>query len=235
MVDQEYAAALLAGTESLGLSLSDEQVRLLWRHREAMCAANQRFNLTRIIEPVDVAVKHHADSLAVVAWAERAGVSVKRVLDVGTGAGLPAIPLAIAKPEWEVFAIDGTGKKARFVAETGAALGLRKLKAEHGRSEEWRGGSFDVVVFKAVGAAGKCLSLAKRHLRGGGNVVVFKTAAVGEEWDEAVRVAGDSGYSVGDPFSYELRCGDEVLTRAVWVFGRRHRGIPARRDTMHEG
>lgn len=220
MVDADYAAALRGGAESLGLSLSDEQVGLLWRHREAMCEANLKFNLTRIVEPVDVAVKHHADSLALAGWAERVRVKVRRVLDVGTGAGLPAIPVAVVKPKWEVTAIDGTGKKARFVAETADAMGLRHLKAKQGRSEEWKGGRFDVVVFKAVGAAGKCLQLAKRHLPAGGYAVMFKTAAVGAEWDEAGEAAKQLKYDVCRPFDYEVRCGDEVLTRALWVFRR---------------
>ncbi len=220
MVDGDYSTALKAGVASLGLSLSDEQVGKLWVHREAMVAENLKFNLTRIVEPVDVAVKHHADSLALAAWAESARVRVRRVLDVGTGAGLPAIPVAVVKPKWVVVAIDGTGKKARFVLETAAAMGLKNLKAEHGRSEEWKKGRFDVVVFKAVGAAGKCLGLAKAHLPAGGHAVMFKTVTEGEEWDEAGEVAKQLKYDVCKRFDYELVCGDEILKWALWVFRR---------------
>ena len=103
------------------IKLSPKQLGQMVAHHDAMVEANRRLNLTRITDPVESAVRHYADSLALLAWSRDSAVSIRTLLDVGTGAGFPAVPLAIMKPKWKITAIDGTKKKIDFVRETAGA------------------------------------------------------------------------------------------------------------------
>lgn len=216
----EFDDALLNGLVSLGVTLDAGQRGRLWEHRRLVVDANRQFNLTRITGCRDFAIKHHADGLAPLRWCQRCGIHVSRVLDVGTGAGVPAVPLAVAEAGWRVTALDGTGKKARFVGEVGRALGLANLSAVHGRAESWRGEHrVDLVVFKAVGALARCLEFARPHLVRGGRAVVFKASAVpSAEVSAAETAAARLGFGAAERFVYTLRDGDTTLSRVLWIF-----------------
>ena len=258
--DEQFRNALLAALPR-GAPAPDERQLLsmhAWHH--AVVEANQRFNLTRITELAEAAVKHFADSLAVLAWCEKGVRSLRpeeceaypsgaapshpvaneakapdpffsaTVLDVGTGAGFPAAPLAIMRPDWRITAIDSTGKKARFVSDTAARLGLANLTALHARAGLWKPPApFDLVLFKAVGSMDECLDAARGLVRRGGAVVHFKTAAAPkEEVAAAEKAARRLGFTPATTLSYQLRFREERMERALWVFlaetGARGRG-----------
>ncbi len=218
----QFAAAAGEACEGIGVPLGADQVERCWQYRELVVEANARFNLTRITEPVDFAVKHVADSLAVVAWCQTNGTSMdeRTVLDVGSGAGVPAIPLAVAQPGWRVTAIDGTAKKIRFIAEAAEAMGLENLTAEHARAEHWKHeGWFDLVTFKAVGPIARCLGWSAGHVVRGGSVLMFKSATLPEGEAEAGAVAAERlGFEAGTRFDYSLVGLGETLSRSLWAF-----------------
>jgi 16S rRNA (guanine527-N7)-methyltransferase len=108
-------------------------IRQCGRHLELIVEANRQFNLTRIVDPREAAIKHVFDS--VVPWKHFAGTIP--VLDAGTGAGYPGIPLAVVLPETHFVLADSVGKKARFAAEAIRALGLSNVEVIHARAEEW--------------------------------------------------------------------------------------------------
>ena len=113
---------LLSDAEKLGISLSDEQIKLFEMLSELLVEQNKTMNLTAITDPDGIAVKHFADSISALSaydFAEGA-----KVLDVGTGAGFPSIPLLIARPDLEMTMIDSTAKKLKYVASTVESLGL---------------------------------------------------------------------------------------------------------------
>ena len=87
-------------------------------------------NLTRITRPAEAAVRLYADSLAVLSWARQSGneTGVRTVLDIGTGAGFPAVPLAVAAPDWRITAIEATNKKAAFVEQSARRVGAENLR-----------------------------------------------------------------------------------------------------------
>ncbi len=204
----------------LHIDLTDLQRALLWDFRSRVVAANEQFNLTRITAPADFAVKHIADSLSVVAWCRDAGLAVSRVLDIGTGAGVPGIPLAIANPHWQVTAIDGTLKKSRFVSEVASGLPLDNVTAHHARAESWRDiEPFDLVVSKAVGSLQRTIEFSQPHLAPGGRIVSFKTPAIAKDEVTEGRAAARKLRLVrADVFSYELSLGDETLRRSLRIF-----------------
>lgn len=223
-----FLRSLDSGLTGLGLSLTPEQKDRLAGHFGRVIQANERFNLTRITSAEAFAIKQVVDSLAFVRWlateadAVSADGGVNTILDVGTGAGFPALPIAVALPDWGVTAIDGTAKKVRFVASCAAELALRNLQCLHARAESLGPDRpFGYVLFKAVGPMARCLLLARTWLAKGSatKVVMYKTDSIDPtECDEATRQAAKLGLSKATQFEYTLDPGGETIRRALWVF-----------------
>jgi len=202
-----FVTALRRALQALGIALHPAQIARMTDHYRALLEANRRFNLTRITDPAEAAVKHYADSLAPLAWPHRRLPDGLRVLDVGTGAGFPAVPLAIARPGWQVTAVDGTAKKIGFVADCGRRLGLTNLHALHTRVETLPldGDPFDLISFRAVGKLAECFRLALPYLARAGLVVCWKAATIAPgEFHQALRAARRMGFSSPRCWAYEL-------------------------------
>ena len=104
-----FAAALIEACSAMQLPISNSNIDLMWAHFFRLTEANRHFNLTRITSVAEAAVKHYADSLSLLAMPLVGSRDRLSVLDVGTGGGFPAIPLAIMQKAWHITAIDGTG------------------------------------------------------------------------------------------------------------------------------
>ena len=130
-------SALAEGAQALGIELSAAQIALLDQLGAAVREGNQRMNLTRIVDPAEVETKHFLDSLtAAIPLLDRLREGeVMRLVDVGAGAGFPGLPLKIAFPSLRLTLVESVGKKARFLAETVAALGLSDVEVLAQRSE----------------------------------------------------------------------------------------------------
>lgn len=206
--------------ESYSLNVSEAHIDLMYHHYRAVVVANAQFNLTRIVDAVEAAAKHYADSLMLSVWVKRSGIGVRRILDVGTGAGFPAVPLAVMQADWQVTAIDSTAKKAAFLAGWIAEEKVPNLTARHARAEHWTGAErFDVVTFRATGSLAKCLTQARGVLVPRGLVVCFKSRVLPvEETAEARRAAKSLGFRSEPPFEYDLNCQGDVLARQLMVF-----------------
>lgn len=167
---------------------------------------NETCNLTRITGPVDAAVLHVADSLALLSWADSKSFEQIGLLDIGTGAGFPSVPLAIMRPEWQITAIDATRKKIAFVGEIGVELGLTNLICEQAHTDHFRPlHSFQIVTSRAFGQLADCLMAANRFVARGGFVVTYKTPKMSEEErSEADRVSRRLGFTSEDAFNYTL-------------------------------
>ena len=119
---------------AFGLTLSDEQVARFVRYEELLLAWNERMNLTAITEPREIAVKHIIDSLS--AYDEQLFAGAPRVIDVGTGAGFPGLPLKIFAPQIHLTLMDSLGKRVKFLETVCEALGLTDVHCVHARAEE---------------------------------------------------------------------------------------------------
>ncbi len=216
----EFISTLKSNLEHLDLPLDDGAVAQMWEHYQLLVAANRKINLTRITDPAEAAVRHYADSLAVAAWCRASGTELTTVLDVGTGGGFPAVPLAICRPDWRITAIDGTGKKIRCLEQFTDHLGLTNFRALHHRADEWREDvpSFDMVLFRAIAPLADCLRLAERFCHPGTVVICYKGDPMPQAEDrDAARCRASRRFayrqnwpytlkSPGGPVSHQLCC-----------------------------
>lgn len=130
-------SALVTGARALGIELSAGQVARLDQLGAALREGNKRVNLTRITDPAEVETRHFLDSLtaAIPLLGQLRGGSLLRLVDVGAGAGFPGLPLKIAFPGIQLTLVESVGKKAAFLRETVAALGLEQVTVLAARSE----------------------------------------------------------------------------------------------------
>jgi 16S rRNA (guanine527-N7)-methyltransferase len=218
-----FRSRLIDASTALGVPLSAEQVDQCAAHWSRVADANRRFNLTRITDPEDAAVKHYADALSVVAWARTRAARIGTVLDVGAGPGLPALALAVAEPTWHVTAVDATAKKADFVADCAATLGLSNLAALHRHTDHWLDAVdvFDLITFRAVGALEACIATGHRRLAPGGTLICFKSARLSDEERTAGLAAARRHHLRAlDDFPYALTTKQETLRRLLVIYQR---------------
>lgn len=149
----ELRPALVAGVHELGLQLSDVQIDQLLAYQDLIAKWNKVYNLTSVREPAEMLTHHLLDSLAAIPplLRQTEGRSV-RLLDVGSGGGLPGVVVAITCPHIEVHCVDTVLKKATFIQQVAASLRLSNLRGIHARVESLRaeeGGGYDVVCSRA--------------------------------------------------------------------------------------
>ncbi len=144
--------ALRSGVDALGLALGEAQFEQLMGYLTLIQKWNKVYNLTAVRDPQEMLTHHLLDSLSAVAPLLRhTGGRPARVLDVGSGGGLPGIVLAICRPELDVSCVDTVGKKAAFIQQVAASLKLPNLRGVHARVESLAG-PFDVVCCRAFAA-----------------------------------------------------------------------------------
>ena len=145
---QGSARTLIHAAAALGVALTEHDALRLLQLLEELARWNRRFNLTAITDRADMVTHHLLDSLAVHRYLHGA-----RIADVGTGAGFPGLPLALANPERRFTLIDSNGKKVRFVSHAAHALGLMNVETVQARVEALRPDApFDTVLARAFAA-----------------------------------------------------------------------------------
>ena len=218
--DHLFEDALTEALTSLDLSFEPAQLAACRTHFEHVVKANEIMNLTRITEPKEAAVKHYADSLAVIRWVVEREAGIRTVLDVGTGAGYPAVPLAVARREWSVTALDATAKKVAMLRSTGVDMGLSNLECIHAHSNHWKSGrTFDLVVTRALAAFPRALKETAAFVTEGGWFVAYKTATIEPAEEEAAaKASAKYGLELQERYAYNLDCGGDTLNRVLYVF-----------------
>lgn len=187
----------------LGVELSADEESLLARYLGMLFATNERINLTRI-DKESAWARHVVDSLTLlgpIASLEK----VETVIDIGSGGGLPAIPLAIARPDIAFTLLEATGKKARFLEAVAARLGLANVAVVQTRAEAAARGAlrekFDVATSRAVGALDGLALVSIPFLRIGGLMLAIK----GERAPEEIAAAKQTLYELHSAVVGEVR------------------------------
>jgi 16S rRNA (guanine527-N7)-methyltransferase len=165
-------AILLKGAEELGITLTSQVVEGYLFYIEELKKWNQRINLTSLTTDRDMAVKHFLDSLTITPFLQDA----TQVLDIGTGAGFPGLPLKIFAPSIEVLLLESSQKKCSFLRHIARGLKLEGVEVVQGRAEDKKmieryGSSFDLVLSRALADLPTSLQLALPYTKGGGRIV----------------------------------------------------------------
>lgn len=183
--------ALEAGLKELGLELPAATVDGLLAYQELVARWNKVYNLTAVRDPREMLTQHLLDCLAVVpplraalaevqAQAQQGGAPL-RILDVGSGAGLPGVVLALCNPAWQVTCVDTVAKKATFIRQAGLELGLPNLTALHQRVETIRQPVFQLITSRAFASLADFTALTHESLAPGGRWAGMKAKLTEQE------------------------------------------------------
>lgn len=168
------AADIAALAVELGVQLSAAQTDQLLRYLQLLQRWNGTYNLTAVRDPAAMLTQHLADCLAVLPALARQAAAGGRLLDVGSGGGLPGVVIACALPAWDVTTVDAVAKKAAFVRQVAGALALPNLHAAHARVEGLRAEPFQLITSRAFASLVDFATLTRDHLAPGGVWMAMK-------------------------------------------------------------
>ena len=197
------AEILRRGAADLNIPLDRTQVCQFHRYYRALVEWNAKINLTTVTEWEQVQRRHFLDSLSLAPLIKAQNLEECRFIDVGSGAGLPGVPVKVAFPGMTGTLLDATSKKVRFLEHVVDTLPLTGLEARHGRAEELAHlpelrEQFDLVVSRAVAPMPALAELTLPFCRPGGYVAVHKTSTAAEEIEEAGHAIDTLGGEVID-------------------------------------
>ena len=184
------------GLETLGISLDQKQVQQFLKYYEVLIEWNKVMNLTGITEFNEVITKHFLDSLAIVKGCDFG--KIETVIDIGTGAGFPGIPLKIAFPNLKIVLLDSLKKRINFLTEVVREIAVENVETIHGRAEDFANKieyreSFDLVVSRAVANLSTLSEYCLPFVKVGGEFISYKSGEIVKEVSQAKKAVNVLG------------------------------------------
>lgn len=237
-MDKMFAEQMERELEGIA-SLSERQMEQFYQYYEMLVEWNQVMNLTAITEMTEVVTKHFVDSLSLKKAVSDLEDKPRKIMDVGTGAGFPGIPLKIAFPQLEITLLDSLNKRIRFLDAVIEKLELKCIKAVHGRAEDYgRDGKYreqyDFCVSRAVANLSTLSEYCLPFVKTGGYFIPYKSGKVEEELAAASGAVKKLGSEVERTEDFLLPNGDErtlVVIRKNKVLEKRYprkAGLPGK-------
>lgn len=223
MIERDFLRDILT---EYGFDCSEQLLEKLDRYAEILTEWNEKINLTTIIQPEEIAVKHFLDSLLLLKAAELPDYA--RIIDVGTGAGFPSMPVGLYRPDLKITLLDSLQKRIRFLEELSAAL-ARSADCVHGRAEEMGSKEsyrekYDLAAARAVAHLRELAEYCLPFVKVGGVFAALKGFEIEEELQEASYAIGELGGKVEKVEKFSLP-GDN---RRAIVIIRKNRPTPAK-------
>lgn len=217
---QVFVDKLGTGAEELGIKLSDRQIDQFYQYYELLIEWNKVMNLTAITELDDVISKHFVDSLSLVRAVPDLEDQAYSIIDVGTGAGFPGIPLKIAFPEIEITLLDSLNKRIKFLNTVIENLEIQRIETIHGRAEDFGRDikyreQYDLCVSRAVANAATLSEYCLPFVKVGGNFISYKSGKVDEELEAGKKAIEVMGGSVSQIVRFSLTGADAERTLVV--------------------
>lgn len=197
----------LDGLEELQISLHEDQMQQFLAYYEMLVETNKVMNLTAITEFDEVIEKHFLDSLSLIrVYDLRREV---KILDMGTGAGFPGVPLKIAFPEIDLVLADSLNKRIKFLQDVIERLGLKKINAVHARAEELGKNKdyrekFDLCVSRAVANLASLSEYCIPFVNEGGMFISYKSGEIEDEVEQSKKAVSILGGSISQVYKFDL-------------------------------
>lgn len=206
--------------EYLDISLSEKQIGQFLKYYELLVEWNSFMNLTAITDFDEVLKKHFIDSLSLVKAYEKIKTEKVKVIDIGTGAGFPGVPLKIAFPQIELTLLDSLNKRINFLKEVAGQLELENITYIHGRAEDFAKPSMerekhDICVSRAVANLSTLSELCLPYVKVGGEFISYKSEKIVEEAAAAARAIDLLGGKIEKQVEFQLP--DSDIYRNLFV------------------
>lgn len=208
----------------LGIKQDQNQLERFHKFYQLLIEWNKVMNLTGITEYEDVVEKHFVDSLSIIKAIDLSGIHT--VIDVGTGAGFPGIPLKIAFPHLRVVLLDSLNKRIKFLDEVISQLGLTEIRTIHGRAEEYARKEeyreqFDLCVSRAVANLSTLSEYCLPYIQVGGIFVPYKSGEIDDEVEQSKKAVRILGGNIKEVMKFELP-GTDIHRSFVLIHKEQH-------------
>lgn len=205
-MDDKYKKLLLESSSVFNITLSKQQEEMFFLYADLLVEWNEKINLTAITDEEGIVIKHFLDSLSIIPYIPKAS---KSLIDVGTGAGFPGIPVKIVNDKIKVTLLDSLDKRVKFLNEVSQRLGLKDVYSVHGRAEDFGADKkyreqFDIVTARAVASLPVLLEYCLPFVKVGGMFIAMKGPDGKQEILESVKALDILGGEVLDVKEFTL-------------------------------
>lgn len=205
MEKEEFNSIIKKQANKIGIVLHEKQIEQFYQYMELLLEWNEKINLTAIIKPEEIILKHFIDSITISKYIKEGA----KLIDVGTGAGFPGIPLKIIRDDMCIVLLDSLNKRINFLKEVIEKLDLSKIEAVHGRAEEFGKNKkyrecFDCATSRAVANLSTLSEYLIPFVKIGGKVIYMKGSEVEEEMKKSEKAVSILGGKIKNKDAFQL-------------------------------